>query len=120
MPAFPTFEAGNTLFCPLTRRRTWKNLSGDNLVGYRFSYNERSSAPLMEWAFDNVIMSDADLVTIKTFFFTTCAGAYEDFSFTDPDTGTNYPKCRFIGDELAPRMVGPNENILTVAWRELV
>lgn len=118
MPAFPTFAAGNTMFWPCVTRRTYKNLHVENGVGQRFSYNERAT-PLMSWEWQDTILGDDDLATLRA-FWESVGGAYEDFTFTDPDTSIAYAKCRFVGDELSVRHIGPNENAVTVSFKELV
>lgn len=118
MPAFPTFAAGNELFWPCVTRRTYKNLSVENDVGYRYSYNERAT-PLMEWEVAGATIDDASLTTLRA-FWATVNGGYDDFTFVDVDTSTTYTKCRFVGNDLTVRHAGPGENVVSFTIRELV
>lgn len=106
------------MFLPALCRREFKNLSVENGVGYPFSYNERAT-PLMYWEIQEVPLSDADLVTLRA-FWDSVGGAYDDFTFTDPDTSTAYSKCRFVGNDLTVRHLGYNENVVSFAFKELV
>lgn len=103
---------------PSTAKREYLNSHGDNLQGFRFSYNRRAT-PLMEWSFDGVTLSDADAAELVD-FWEDVEGGYGEFDFTDPDTATNYARCRFIGNDLTIRRVGYNENTVSISWKELV
>jgi hypothetical protein len=118
MPAFPTFAAGNSVWRPFTVRRTYKNAAADNAVGHRYAYNERAM-PLMEWACEGAVVSDEDLAELNA-FWASVHGAFEDFSFVDPDTGVTHAKCRFVGNELVVQHRGPNEHAVSFTVRQLV
>jgi hypothetical protein len=118
MPAFPTFADGNSVWRPFTVRRVYKNAAVDNAVGYRYACSELAT-PLMEWACEGAVVSDADLAAMSA-FWASVHGAYEDFSFVDPDTAATYPKCRFVGNELVVQHRGPNEHAVSFTVKQLV
>lgn len=116
MATFPTLANGETVHLPWSLVVDFKNTSSDMAHGWRFSYNLRSTA-LHRWELTFDGLSDADLDTLRTFWLAR-GGAYEEFSFTDPQTSDTYSKCRFVGDEFAHTAVGPNENRLRLMIQE--
>jgi hypothetical protein len=83
--------------------------------GYQYSYNVLSS-PVGRWEIE-YNLSDADLVTLRT-FWASMKGRYGEFDFTDPDTAVTVTKCRFDQDELSVVHVGPNEHRVSLAIQE--
>ena len=116
MPSFPTLAQGNTVQYPWTRRREYNNCHVSTDHGWRYSRNALAT-PLMSWSLEYPALSDADVSTLKA-FWQARGGAYEAFTFTDPETSTAYTKCRFAGDEFVLRRIGPNHNSLTLAIQE--
>ena len=62
-------------------------------------------------------LSDADLATLQT-FWDARKGNYEEFGFTDPDTGATTSKCRFDQDSLVVQQIQLNENRVSVSIQE--
>ena len=118
MPAFPTFEQGNSVFTPLRVARTFRNLIVENDSGFPFAYNQRST-PLMSWRMEGVTMSDNDVETLRA-HWAASDGAWSTWEFTDEDTATTYSKCRYDGNELQIEHFGWNENRVTIGWKEVV
>lgn len=117
MPAFPAFSAGESVHLPY--RQEWDVLNASNKMphGYQYAYNLRAAA-VKRWEI-NFSLSDVDLATLKA-FWDTVKGAYDEFTFTDPDTAVTTAKCRFEQDALDTKYVGPNENLVMVQIQEYV
>lgn len=118
MPAFPTLASGVSVCMPWTMRREYPNVHSDMPHGWRYSYNERGT-PLHSFEIEYTGLSDADLQTLKDFWIAR-GGAYEEFTFTDPDTTTVHTKCRFVGDELTAVRQNYNENSVRLVIQEYV
>ena len=63
------------------------------------------------------VLSDADLSTIETHFRNNW-GRYGTFTFRDPESGTDYTKCRYDQDVLEIVHSQPNVNSLTLRVME--
>lgn len=111
MPAFPTFTAGESVHLPFSQGRGFQNVTNRQPHGWQYAYNLLAT-PLGRWQIQ-FSLSDADLVTLQN-FWDARKGAYEEFTFTDPDTGITHSRCRFDGEALAVEDVGPNEHLVTV------
>lgn len=111
MPAFPTFTAGESAHLPFSQGREYMNATNRQPHGWQYAYNLLAT-PLGRWQIQ-FSLSDADLVTLQN-FWDARKGAYEEFTFTDPDTGITHSRCRFEGEALAVEDVGPNEHLVTV------
>lgn len=117
MPAFPTFTAGESVHLPYRQEEEFANVRNLMPHGWQYSYNLIANG-LKRWGID-FSFSDTDLATLKA-FWEARKGSYEEFTFTDPDTGVTTNKCRFDQDALDMRYVGPNETLVTVLIQEYV
>lgn len=115
MAAYPTFTSGVVVHRPWRYEREYKNVHNDMPHGFRYSYNLLAT-PLMRWIIEYTF-SDVDLVTMQA-FWDSQFGGWDNITFTDPETGTVYTKCRFDMDSLVIRHVGPNQNAVTVVIQE--
>lgn len=115
MPSFPTFSAGESVHLPFTQGLEYWNLRNRMPHGWQYSYNLLPNG-VKRWEI-TFSLADDDLGTLKT-FWENCKGSYEEFSFTDPDTGVTTAKCRFDMAELEIKYVQPNENNVTVIIQE--
>lgn len=115
MPSFPTLAGGETVHQPFTQTADFQNVTNRQPHGWQYSYNLRST-PLRRWTI-SYSLSDADLDTLLA-FWNARKGAYEEFSFTDPDTTVTYSKCRFAGDGFRVEDAGPNEHLVTIEIHE--
>jgi phage-related protein len=115
MAAFPTFALGETAHLPFSQITEYMNATNRMPHGWQYAYNLRSN-PLHRWSIA-FSLTDADLITLQN-FWDARKGAYEEFSFTDPESGLTYTKCRFSGDSLSVRSMGPNEHLVTVEIHE--
>jgi len=119
LTAYPTLSAGLIAQHPYTQIERFYTMIQDQASGMRYSYEYYSSGltgfptgALLGWTLGYSI-SNADLATIES-FFRGQFGRYGAFSFTDPDSGTTYPACRFGSDILQIAHQSPNLNAVTV------
>lgn len=115
MPSFPTFAGGESVHLPFAQEQEVWNVSNRQPHGYQYSYNVLANG-LKRWEI-SFNLSDADLSTLQT-FWDARKGAYEEFDFTDPDTGATTNKCRFDQDTLEFQAIQPNENRVSVSIQE--
>ena len=115
MPAFPTFSGGESVHLPFAQGREFWNVTNRMPHGWQYSYNLLPNG-LKRWEI-TFSLSDADLGTLRT-FWEARSGSYEEFTFTDPDTGITTSKCRFDQEALDVRHNGPNEAVVTVIIQE--
>jgi len=115
MPSFPTFAGGESVHLPYTQEQEFWNVTNRQPHGYQYAYNLLASG-LKRWEI-SFNLSDADLATLQT-FWDARKGNYEEFDFTDPDTGVTTAKCRFDQDSLAVQQVQLNENRVSVSIQE--
>ena len=115
MPSFPTFAGGEVAHLPLTQEIEFWNVVNRQPHGYQYAYNILTSG-LKRWEI-SFNLSDADLATLQT-FWDARKGAYEEFDFTDPDTGATTSKCRFDQDALVVQQIQANENRVSVSIQE--
>jgi hypothetical protein len=116
MPSFPTFENAGVVHYPYTTGVEYLNTVYDMPHGYRYAFNHRPT-PLRKWS-STYSFSDTDLQTWNA-FYTLVRGNYALFSYTDPLTGLNYPRCRLDMDANSVIDAGPNEHQVTVTILEL-
>lgn len=115
MASFPTFGHGESVHLPFTPGVDFWNVVNRMPHGWQYSYNLLASG-VKRWEFE-LCLSDAELATIKT-FWDARKGSYEEFQFTDPDSGVTTTKCRFDQDSLEIRHAGPNENYVPIVIQE--
>ncbi len=115
MSVFPTFASGESVHVPFTQGTEFWNVVNRMAHGWQYSYNVLPDG-LKRWEIE-LSFSDADWATLLA-AWNTSGGAYEEFTFTDPDTAVTTNKCRFDQETLEPRFVGPNEILVSVAIQE--
>ncbi len=117
MPAFPTFTAGESVHLPYEVTHEFWNAGNRMPHGWQYSYNMIATA-VKRWRI-TYSLSDTDLATLQT-FWGTVKGAYDEFTFTDPDTAVTTTKCRFDMQALEVNHVQKNENLVAVDIQEYV
>ena len=128
--AFPTLASGAGCMLPYQQVRRFAVLLNDNPIGMRYAYtwfgaglagfppaHGDGTFSLRGWELNYPNLTDADLTTIEGHFRNQW-GRWSQFSFTDPDDSTVYPKCRYDDDVLQIVNNGPNLNSLTLRIRE--
>lgn len=115
MPSFPTFAGGESVHLPFKQEQEFWNVVNRQPHGYQYAYNLLATG-LKRWEI-SFSLSDADLVTLQS-FWDARKGSYEEFDFTDPDTGATTNKCRFDQDSLVVQSIQPNENRVSVSIQE--
>jgi hypothetical protein len=114
---FPMLSSGARVQRPYTHSRNFDTVSV-RTEGGRFAY-ARQAAGLRTWSAGGPSISTTEATAIWD-MFRRAAGQWRSFQFTDPDSLTAYPHCRFGSDSLDWRMNGPNDNAITVTIQELV
>lgn len=116
MPAaYPTLANGVIVQLPFQRTRSFRTAGLDVEWGMRYAFT-LYQFPLMTWLIQ-YRCSDADLQTIQA-HWESAEGALETFQFTDPATGTEYPKVRYDQAALDVAHEGPDENVFAVRLKE--
>jgi hypothetical protein len=122
--SYPTLANGTTTQFPYSRIDRFQVLLNDNPIGPRYSWtwfeNGLTGFPttgLRAWTLGYPLLSDADLITLETFYRSQW-GCWGAFTFTDPDDHTVHSKCRFQDDVLQIVHNAPNQNALTLRIME--
>lgn len=105
--AFPALANGLRSQLPYTQIRRYAVLKNDNQrsgTAYRWTWfggglSGFPTASLHGWELSYPVLSDADLATLETHFRDQW-GRWSSFTFRDPESGTDYPKCRYDHDVL--------------------
>lgn len=101
---------------PITYRREWRTVRGDQEAGKRYAYAERT-AMLRRWTIEYSTLTDAQRATLQA-FYDGQKGGWEEFDFADPDGGGTVAGCRFVS-ELTWTAAGQDENAVTVVVEEV-
>lgn len=96
MASFPTLSTGAIAQYPLgcTQQFATDVLQFTDGTEQRY---RRFAAPLLQWTLRFSLLTETELAALLE-FFQQQQGAAGTFSFTDPNTGTIYPTCRFATD----------------------
>ena len=95
MSTFPQIVTGVTTQLPYVSARRCNVCKVTQDSGQQYAYYWDANT-LGRWELNFSVLSSAELSTLRTFW--EARGAWDSFSFTDPDTGTTYTTCRFDGD----------------------
>jgi len=68
-------------------------------AGQQYVYYHDAN-PVRAWDLSWAVLTAAEVSTLRT-FFNSMGGAWDVFTFTDPDSAVEYPKCRFADEEFA-------------------
>lgn len=68
----------------------------EGVAGQEYVYYHDADV-LHRWELSYPVLTAAEVTTLRT-FFNTMGGAWDSFTFTDPDTTVAHTKCRFDGD----------------------
>lgn len=92
MSTFPTI----THQLPYTSKLSAVTCKAAGAGGVPYVYYHDANA-LRTWELQFGVLTAAEVTTLRT-FFNTMGGAWDVFTFTDPDSLTDYTTCRFDGD----------------------
>lgn len=122
--AFPTLSSGCVAQFPFEQTSSFLTSVVDQPTGPRYVYAwygaGHSGLPtgyLRAWKLEYPLLSDADMLTLQT-FFTNQQGRYVSFDFTDPLDNTTYHHVRFDQDDLEIQYLAPNNNSTTLLLRQ--
>lgn len=117
MASYPVLADGVCrVHLPYIQRKEYLTAGVDAETGWRYAYSWRAT-PLMRWVIEYSNMGDADMATIRD-FFAARFGRYDEFSYTDDETGTTHTRCHFGMDTLEIRHIGANHHAVTVTIEE--
>ncbi|MEO8372378.1 MAG: hypothetical protein ABI806_24545 [Candidatus Solibacter sp.] len=119
--AFPALASGARAMLPYVQTRRFDVMINTNPTGMQYAWTWFSgsmgatfpSRALLGWELTYPNLTDADLATRETHFRNNW-GRYGLWTFTDPDDGTDYPKCRYDMDVLEIVHNGPNQSSMTL------
>lgn len=114
MSTFPTLKTGAVMQYPASRGVGFSTTALEFVDGSEQRFRNYQS-PLHRWVIQLSLLDQAELEEFQA-FFRAMVGRAEDFSFTDPWDGTNYPSCSFGSDSMAAVLAGEwnGETSLTV------
>jgi hypothetical protein len=108
LPAdFPVLLTGARVQLPYTAERSFDNVIA-RTEGGRFGWYKRAT-PLRTWSAGGSVIDGNEAQAIFD-QFRLAAGRLKSFGFTDPDSGTRYPNCRFASDTLEWRYLSKSVN----------
>lgn len=94
---FPLLANGCPMQRPYTHAHVW-DTAAVQTEGGRYVRSNRT-IPLRTWTAGGSAITMAEAQAIWD-MFRFCRGRYHSFTFTDPDSGTQYTNCRFGADKL--------------------
>jgi hypothetical protein len=114
MSTFPTLKTGAVMQYPAQR-----GLEFSTVVLHFIDASEQRfrsyQAPLHRWLIQLTLLDENELHRLQE-FFRAIVGRADNFAFTDPLDGTNYPSCSLDSDGMTAVLVGEwsGETSLTV------
>jgi len=100
---FPLHDGVHVTQLPATTTSKFWTSRNRLECGREYSYYWRAT-PLMTWIVTLAAITPADLGAMLD-FFCSMGGRYRAFSFTDPNTSTEYPNCHFGADVFEAKYV---------------
>jgi len=116
MSTFPSIVTGVVTQLPwgVMQTASVSRVSMDHGFVYAYYY---VATPLLSWELNFSVLTASELSTLWT-FWEAMKGAWDTFSFTDPDTSTAYT-CRFEGDDFAVSYLGAGQYSLKLVITEV-
>jgi hypothetical protein len=93
---YPAIRQGVITQFPYTGTSSFLTTRNDLETGPRYAYYERAT-PRRGWKCSYSVIAPAELLTLMQ-FFVAMGGRFGSFTFTDPDSKTEYTECRFDQD----------------------
>ena len=90
---FPTIAGGVQVQFPFASNPAFLNTKNAMESGLQYAWYWRT-APLASWPLRFPVVTPTECGTLFD-FYAKCLGAYQYFSFTDPNTSVTHTKCRF-------------------------
>jgi hypothetical protein len=104
MSTFPTLKTGAVMQYPAQRGIEFSTVAVQFMDGSEQRFRFYAS-PLHRWLIRLNLLDESELHRLQE-FFRTMSGRAENFAFTDPWDGTNYPSCSFGSDGMAGVLAG--------------
>jgi hypothetical protein len=115
MSTFPSIQPSIITQLPFGSTRRFRVASKVMEPGQHYAYYYDAN-PVASWLLTFETITTAELATLRTFW--EGRGAWDSFSFTDPDTGTTYTNCRFDGSTFEVGYLAPGQYSLKLAIQE--
>jgi len=116
MSDFPKLKTGAVLQYPAQRAGKYSTLvlqfvdgSEQRIANYQ--------TPLRSWVIRLDLLNESEVHQLRE-FFRGLSGSADNFSFTDPWDGTNYPSCNLEDSEFAEQLVSPSNGTTSLRVRE--
>lgn len=116
MSAFPTLKTGASLQYPAQHKSEYCT----TILRFVDGSEQRVSnyvAPLHAWMVQLKLLDETELHEFRE-FFRNLSGSAQNFSFTDPWTGTSYPSCSLESSELAEELVDQSNGTTSIRVTE--
>jgi Conserved hypothetical protein 2217 (DUF2460) len=104
MSTFPTLKTGAVMQYPAQRLLEFSTATLRFVDGSEQRFRNYP-APLHRWAIRFSLLDESELHQLLE-FFRAIAGRVENFTFTDPWDGMNYPSCSLDSDSIAAVLTG--------------
>ena len=99
MSTFPALKTGAVMQYPAQRSLQFATLALQFVDGSEQRFRGYA-APLHRWVVQLTLLDQSELDGLQE-FFRGLEGAAQNFAFTDPANGTNYPSCSLQKDSMA-------------------
>ena len=118
---FPSINANGVITQrPYRSGVAYNSAFQDSAYGRPYSFLKRGSGlnffpvgPLGRFWVNYLAITDAEIQVLAN-FFSQANGRLSTFSFTDPETGVVFTKCRFDTDDFSYEAIGPNQNSISL------
>ena len=113
---FPAYATGLYVQHPFISERHFDVTMASHDSGQCYVYRHNSGA-LAKWdlSFEGLTGDEANVLIV---FHSDMRGAWDYFSFTDPDTAVTHTTCRFAAKPLAITYAGPNDTRIQMTIEE--
>lgn len=97
---------------PFVQKARFRTVRNDLASGARFTRYQLGS-PLASWSLPFSVLTATEFGSLLN-LFVSVGGRYGTIQFTDPETGTVYPNCRFDTDTFEARYIGTRQYAVTL------
>lgn len=104
MSTFPALKTGAVMQYPAQRGVEFSTVAMQFVDGSEQRFRNYQ-APLHRWVIRLSLLDEGELHRLQE-FFRAMAGRAENFGFTDPWDGTDYPSCSLDRDDMTTVLVG--------------
>lgn len=117
LSAWPTINGGVRVQLPFTNVSAFLTTKNQMPTGLQYAWTWRAS-PLMSWPLQYPLTTSTECGALFD-AYAKALGAYHTFSFTDPNTGTVYSKCRVGPQPIQRTYKGLNRNTVSLLIEQI-